>query len=328
MVGTVTISLEVELAWGLAHVPDAEPLDRHSPRGEREREALERLVALCDDLNLPISFDIIGHLLLDACDGDHGGPHPLGWFDADPGTDRERDPLYYGPDLADRILTADVDHELCTHTFSHARCDRVDGTVIDWELSRVAELHEDRGLGPIESFVPPVHAPPPADVLRDHGIRTVRRPTEYRPPVEKPDPPERALDRAVWRLHRSHPVETVLRRPTVVDPNVVDGLVETYTPWHASLTAPYLQNGTMPPHPVYGALPRSLRQRWHRRYLLEGLHEVAANGGAIHYWSHLFNLCSDEQWPPVESFLRTLAEYRDREAIRIERMVDLGRRVA
>jgi len=321
MVGTVTVSLEVELAWGLMRIDGADPLDRHSPGGKRERRTLGRLLELCERLELPLSFNLVGHLLLGSCTGDHQGPHPTGWFDSDPGTNVDREPLYYGPDLVELIAETGVEHELATHTFSHARCDEVADAVVDWELTRVEELHAERGLGAVESFVPPIHAPAPREILRDHGIETVRRPVEYRPPVKQPDPPDGPLDRVLCRLRRSHPVETLLRSPTVATPTRTGGLVETYTSWHASLSAPYLRNGSALPHPAYRVLPTSLRQRRHQQYLLEGLREVAANGGAIHYWSHLFNISNDDQWPIVEAFLTMLADYRDRGAVQVKTAV-------
>lgn len=327
MVGTITLSLELELAWGLVHSHPEHVARRFSPGRQREAETLDRLLSRCDDLDIPLSVDVVGHLLLASCDGDHDGPHPDGWFAGDPGTDWRRDPLYYAPDLVEEIVTADVDHEICTHTFSHARCDEVATAVIEWELDRVEQLHARQELDPVESFVPPVHARPPRTVLTDRGIRTVRRPVEYRPPVEDPDPPDEILDRVRWYVRRSHPVETLLRRPTVASPRMVDGLVETQTDWHASLSAPYLPNGRQQPHAIYRTLPRSLRQRRHRQYLLDGLREVAESSGAVHFWTHLFNLANDAQWPPVQSFLETLADYRDRGAIQVETMADLGRRV-
>ncbi|NHN46529.1 polysaccharide deacetylase [Halostella sp. JP-L12] len=328
MDATVTISLEIELAWGLAHIQDADPQDRHSKGRRRETETLERLLGLCDDLGLPVSFDVVGHLLLDSCAGTHDGPYPPGWFDADPGTDSSTDPLYYAPDLVERVRKAEIDHEVCTHTFSHARCDEVSEAVIDQELEHVIDLHDERDLPSVQSFVPPVHAPPPRDVLVDHGIRTVRSPVEYRPPIAAPSHPENALARMMQRIGRLHPVEMVSRTPSVYSPAEVDGVVETYTSWHASLSAPYLQNGTASPHLLYRTLPRSVRQRHHRRYLLEGLQSVASNDGCIHYWSHLFNLSNDVQWPPIRSFLEALASYRDRDAVQIKTMAELGECIA
>jgi len=325
MVGTVTLSVEIELGWGLARSGGPDPLERHGPERRAETDRLNSLLALCDELTVPISFDVVGHLLLDGCNGTHAGPHPAGWFDGDPGTDRRRDPLYYAPDLIDAVADARTDHELCTHSFSHARCDRVDDRVVDWELGRVADLHADRGIERPASFVPPVHAPPPAGVLRENGIRTVRRPVEYRPPVADPEPPSGAMDRLGWRLRRSHPVETLCRSPAVQRPRRRNGLTETYTSWHASLSAPYLRNGRLDPHPAYRAIPRSLRQRLHRRYLLSGLRQIARSGGSVHYWTHLFNLVPEAQWTPVRSFLEAVASYRDRGAVEVSPMVELDR---
>lgn len=324
MTGTVTLSVEIELAWGVAHVDEMAPLERHSPNRREETARLDALLAVCDELDLPISFDAVGHLLLESCSGAHAGPHPAGWFESDPGTSHRDDPLYYAPDLIDAVTGAPTEHELCTHTFSHARCDQTDPAVLDWELRRVAEVHNDRDAGPVTSFVPPVHAPPPRDVLREHDIRTVRRPVEYRPPVADPDPPSGPFGQLIWRLRRLDPVEMLFRTPTIRDPKRRNGLTETYVSWHTSLSAPYLRNGRVRPHPVYRAVPRSIRQHHHLRHLLAGLREAARTDTSIHYWTHLFNLAPAEQWAPVRNFLRALARYRDQGAVQVSTMNELA----
>ena len=91
---TVTLSLEVELGWG---VHDVDEYERISDRRERETDALERLLSACDKHGVPFSFDIVDHLFHAACSGEHDSPHRDGWFDEDPGTDWKTDPLFYAP---------------------------------------------------------------------------------------------------------------------------------------------------------------------------------------------------------------------------------------
>lgn len=328
MSGTVTISLEIELAWGLVHDAPDHIHERLSRGRRRETETLDRLLTVCDELALPVSFDVVGHLLLKSCPGTHDGPHPNGWFDRDPGGERTSHPLFYAPDLIERIREATTDHEICTHTFSHSRCDIVSPDVVDWELDTVERLHVNRGLAPPRSFVPPVHAPPPKSVLTEHGIRTLRTPTELRPPVREPEYSGGAIGDTLNRVRRSHPVEMLFRTPVVTEPTVVDDIVETYISWHASLSAPYLPTGQTPPHPAYRVVPLSLRQHHHRRFLSKGLRAAANQDSAIHYWSHLFDISNASQLPPVESFLRTLAASRDRGDVRVDTMADLGDHVA
>jgi hypothetical protein len=61
MTGTITLSLEIELGWGLAQF---NKLDTLSDDRRQETDHLRRLLTLCDELSVPITFDIVGHLLL------------------------------------------------------------------------------------------------------------------------------------------------------------------------------------------------------------------------------------------------------------------------
>lgn len=112
MAGALTISLEIELAWGTHDKDSNDRFDHISPRREVETKTLNNLLKLCDDLELPITFDVVGHLFLSSCDGSHPSPHEGDWFASDPGTDEESNPLFYAPDMVKNIRDAKVDHEL------------------------------------------------------------------------------------------------------------------------------------------------------------------------------------------------------------------------
>jgi len=327
MESVVTISIEIELAWGVRHLPGQRGLDRHSPGREAETETLERLLTLCDDLNLPLTFDVVGHLLLEHCSGHHDGPHDDTWFDSDPGTDVDRDPLYYAPDLIRRILAADTPHELGSHTFSHAPAHEAEADVLDWELGAATRHHVDFGLPAPTSFVPPIHAPFPPHLLRTHGIDAVRTPVTYRAPVDDPEPPVSGLRALPWRVKHAYPVEVLARSHPVREPASVDGVVEQYSTWHASLTAPYLPNGRSDPPRVFRLLPVSVRQSIHERYLQAGIRRAISERSCAHFWSHLFNLSNEAQWKPVESSLRLLARERDRGNVAVRTMHSLTEEV-
>lgn len=131
MAGVVTLSVEVELAWG-QHDKGSEAFESVLSEGRTsETAALRRLLSTCDDLDIPISFDVVGHLFHDSCSGIHQSPHDSGWFDADPGTDLDTDPLFYAPDLIRSIDDATTDHGICTHTYSHALCDEISTATLE-----------------------------------------------------------------------------------------------------------------------------------------------------------------------------------------------------
>ncbi len=307
MTGTVTISIEVELGWGLAHWGK---LDKLSDGRREETRYLSYLLERCDDHDVPITFDVVGHLFHDSCDGHHDGPHEDGWWDVDPGTSVEADPEFYAPDVVEAIRAHRTDHELCTHTYSHVECNEVDPAVVEWELDRARRVHERHGVATSESIVPPRHSVPPSDVLADGGIR-VKRVPHYRADGEQ-RPPTRV--RKLYEiLFETHPT---------IEPRETDDILETYSTEYTSFAVPYLQIGTYSPHPVYRALPLAARRRLHLWNLRRGV-DAAADGSSVHFWCHLYDLANDQQWPQIDAFLGYLAKRRDAGDVEIRTMREL-----
>lgn len=311
MAGSVTISIEIELGWG-QH--DKGGSDICSPERTQEERYLERLLDVSERFSLPLTFDIVGHLLLSACDGEHDGPHENGWFAADPGGDADSEPLFYWPTVIDRIKAVCVQHEIATHTFSHVLCDGIEDRTLEWELDRCAVLHQGEGLGTPTSFVPPRHRPPSYQVLRRSGIEAIRVPGA----TLRPSKAMRSIRRArEWILERGHPVFEPTRR---------NGLVELYTTPHPSLTAVHLPNGQLSTRPQFKWIPASIRLRKHRSYLSGAIDAAAETGLNAHLWSHLYNLSNESQWRCVKPFLERLGEAQRTGDIDVLTMADLAHR--
>ncbi|MFC3960250.1 polysaccharide deacetylase family protein [Halovivax cerinus] len=307
MPGTVTISIELELGWGLATYGK---LDKLSEGRAAETRYLSRLLERCDDHDVPITFDVVGHLFHEHCAGHHGGPHADDWWDVDPGTSVDEDPAFYAPDLIEDIRSRRTAHELCTHTYSHVECDAVDPAVVAWELDRCRRVHERNGLPAATSIVPPRHGLTPSETLLDGGIRVERVP-HYRARGERrPATPVRKLTEILFERHPS------------ASPCEVDGVVETYSPEYTTLAVPYLRTGRYPPHPVYQPIPRAVRRRLHAWNLRRGV-DAAAAGGDVHFWCHLYDLANEQQWPQIDDFLGYLAKRRDHGAVEIRPMREL-----
>lgn len=303
MTGTLTISMEVELAWG-NH--DTGRLDRLSENGSTERAYLDRLLETCSGAGVPVSFDVVGHLFMPGCAGDHPGPHTNGWFDADPGTNYRTDPLYYAPDVVDAIRSRSTGHELCTHTFSHVLFDEVSRPVGDWELERAQELHREHTGSRAKSLVPPRHRTPPYDALTGAGVEVVR------PAMDRP------------RGSRPARFKELLAGPLPLSELTVrDGVVETYCTTNPSLTAPAFPLGQGETHVAFRHLPTSLRRRLHLRKLKEATRRTVREDGHLHLWCHLFDLSNDLQWETVREYLTWLGSYRDTEDLTIATMDEL-----
>lgn len=307
MAGVVTLSIELELGWS-SH--DKHKYDHLSEDREAETEALERLLNLADRLELPITFNIVGHLFQRSCSGTHTGPHPAEWWEEDPGTNVKTDPLFYAPDLIASIREAQMDHELATHTYSHLLANDASSSELADELVKVQELHRERGLADPDSIVMPRHQSAEYSVLTEHGLSTIRTPVEgYEKSFANP------ILKAWWMLTRDHPVSTTRRR---------SGLLETTVTPHPSLTAVSLPSGQSSVHPAFSTIPQKIRHWLHRRYLIDAIDRAVRDNGHVHLWTHVYNFANDSQWKPMSDGLKHLASRRDEGSIRVRRMQDLS----
>jgi len=129
------LGIDVELAWGLVHRKKIDLL-KVKRKSMNVREILHTLTSLLDRYNIPVTWSILGHLLLDRCN--KGSMNDLAhpdmprpnyswlrddWYRYDPCTDIHRDPAWYGKDIIDRITKyvekTKTFHEIGCHSFSH-----------------------------------------------------------------------------------------------------------------------------------------------------------------------------------------------------------------
>jgi peptidoglycan/xylan/chitin deacetylase (PgdA/CDA1 family) len=293
---TATLSLEIELGHGVVR---GNSLHKLSENREQETKQLRQLLALCDELRVPITFNVVGHLLLHHSLDDYNTHlYPDGWFDPIPKTGRKSDPLFYAPDLVTMIDEATVDHEICTHTFSHIVCDSLPKETVRYDLRQARHVHDEFGLEPPKSLVPPKHSQPPRDVLREMGIEIIRL-MQYQLPKAK-HPPTRA--------HRAYDIISG-KHPTC-SPRLVDDIIESYTTNALSIGSSLLPSGQALPHPAFRVIPVSIRRQLHYKNLVRPLDE-AAPAGFVHYWSHLYDISNEYQFPQVERFIKELSQHNN-----------------
>jgi len=285
--------MEVEFAWGVHDRGNYEFLSRDR---EPETDALRTVLDACDGCSIPVTFDVVGHLLEESCSGSHPSPHADDWFEADPGTDVDTHPQFYAPDLVSLITDRKVDHEVATHTYSHALLDEVSRETIDWEFERVMDRHAESGLASPTSLVPPRHRDAPLGLLADHGINAVRVPY---PDYRRPDTSGK-IESLYWLVTRTHPIGGL---------SVEDGVVLTSGTHHPSLSTPLLPVGQRPVNPLLRVLlPTRIRQRVHYRYLRSALDRAIERDAHLHLWTHLYEIANPTQLRPVVSFLEYLSE--------------------
>lgn len=125
----------MELAWGSVH-RKAIDLAKMKTTSRNVRRVLDDVFALFENYEIPATWNLLGHLLLDRCskrDPDQlphrDMPRPKyrwldgDWYKYDPCTDVADDPAWYGKDMIDRIIHyvrgSKVHHEIGCHSFSH-----------------------------------------------------------------------------------------------------------------------------------------------------------------------------------------------------------------
>lgn len=210
------ISADFEMAWASRYTKRVDhPLEKAILDGIRTRENIPRILDLCDEYVIPITWATVGHLFLESCNAVDGIKHPDvprlphfendywkyakgDWFDYDPCTDYMSDPAWYAPDLIRDILSREVKHEIGCHTFSHIDCrDGLDdGSVFKSEINKCQEIARDWGLK-LESFVHPGHTIGNLQNLADMGF------TNYRTNNRNVLPIPRYHDIGIWEFEQT-----------------------------------------------------------------------------------------------------------------------------
>lgn len=167
MSGRLVISIDTELAWGYH---DLNQFGHLSASGIPEREALDEVLNLFENYDISATWAVVGHLFHESCDGVHEGSE--GWFDNDPGTSVDADPLWYGPDIVDSVLNT-PGQELGFHSYSHVVFDQVTRETARREFTRCKQLANDVGIqNPV--FVFPRNRIGYLQELRDAGFAAYR----------------------------------------------------------------------------------------------------------------------------------------------------------
>lgn len=281
--GAFVLSLDFELIWGTLDMGGPEPFRRAC---ERERsEVFGALLTLLEEFEIPATWCVLGHIMLDSCVPVNGRKHPEivrpshawqkgEWFTHDPCSDEERAPIFYGRSLVERLLEAPVAQEIGCHSFSHVifgdpGCSRE--TAVS-EVRACVRAAAELGITP-RSFAFPRNSVGHLDVLREHGFTCFRG----------PEPVWYARGRgARGRLERAAHLADVVaaRRPPVVLPERTHGLINI--------------PGSMMFFPIHGArrhIPISRRVR----RMLKGVERAAREQRIMHLRFHPTNLADETE---------------------------------
>src|ERR1700730_18167008 len=154
MTGKVTLSIDLELAWG---VWDKITADELRLAETAERPICAALVDLLDRYQVPASWLVVAALL------DEESAR------ARPGAKSS----WYAPDVIERIVAANVRHEVASHGGRHIYFDQISVAEAQYDLEFARNVHRVHGLG-FDSFVFPRSGVGHLDVLAESGLLVVR----------------------------------------------------------------------------------------------------------------------------------------------------------
>lgn len=154
MPGRVTISIDVELAWG--------NWDNITPSQLalvelHERAIMSRLIEIFDRHEIPATFAIVAALL------DHASARGR------PG----REDSWYAPDIVEMITGASIKHDIGSHGGRHIYLDQVSDAEADEDIAFARSTHTANRLG-FTSFVFPRNRIGKKPILERHGVKIFR----------------------------------------------------------------------------------------------------------------------------------------------------------
>jgi hypothetical protein len=173
------ISLDVESIWGYAAYPSHKEIDLLKRDDKNGRGCIDILLNLLGRHNIPTTWAVVGHLFLDHCECEDRMPHKdmprfkEDWYSSDPCTDIQRDPLYYGTDIVEKILSNRIEHEIGYHSFSHVVFSECSREVAEAEIKKGIKLAKEFGIT-LNSFVFPENKIGHIDVLKENGFKIYR----------------------------------------------------------------------------------------------------------------------------------------------------------
>ena len=176
---TFIISLDTELIWGSLHSSLSEAVSLMKKDDTKVRGCMDNLLNLFEKHNIPATWAVVGHLFLDKCEYEEGIPHKdmprfkADWYSCDPCTDIKSDPLFYGKDIVEKILSSQVKHEIGYHSFSHVVFSECSREVAEAEIKEGIKLAKEFGIT-LKSFVFPWNKVGHVNILKKHGFRIYR----------------------------------------------------------------------------------------------------------------------------------------------------------
>jgi peptidoglycan/xylan/chitin deacetylase (PgdA/CDA1 family) len=313
--GTMILSLDLELCWGqfdLLPVPTLEAIS------SEERPQIKRLLRLLDQYEIPATWAVVGHLMLEGCSRHNSEAHPevaphaeyswfpQDWYVHDPCISAAESPGWYAPDIVEWIREARVPHELASHSFAHIyygdrECSAAAARA-DLTAAVAAAAAKDIVL---KSFVFPRNQVGHLNVLREEGIRT------YRGVGPSPFGKDKGVLGRTLRF-----LDQLLGLPpmSIRAEEAMPGL------WNIPGNHFFIARDGI--RKLIPAASRVLKAK-------RGIRQAMRSGGLYHLWFHPFNLNADPDtmFAGLEEILSYAAHMRATDRLDILTMGEYGRRL-
>jgi hypothetical protein len=174
--GYFLFSLDTELATGRFDL-DEDRKKRFSKDGSRERQSINRLLDLFEEYNIAGTWAMVGHLFYNRCEYCEVCPM-VDWkgkyssFEEVYGTDN---PLWYGSDIIETLLTRGPRQEIAFHGYSHKIFDENQMSVQDArnEIQEWLRVAKRKGVSP-HAVAFPRNVVGHLDLLREAGVLCYR----------------------------------------------------------------------------------------------------------------------------------------------------------
>lgn len=189
---TFIASVDVELLWGFFNHPEHQMVRMLRNDPSHGRKAFENLLKVFDRHNIQATWAIVGNLVKEQY---------------------QNEPLYYGRDMIDKIVSSHTGHEVGYHSLSHRRFSNCSLEVAEAEIIEGVSIAASLGII-FKSFVFPEDSIGHVSLLQKHGFTT------YRGPLPKKKQASRGIVNKV-----SGAIKSRLGAPAIV-PSLSDAIWE------------------------------------------------------------------------------------------------------
>jgi peptidoglycan/xylan/chitin deacetylase (PgdA/CDA1 family) len=288
-VGSMCVSIDLELAWGVWDHVTPDDLSRAE---SAERPIVRRLLELGERYDIAMTWATVGRVFDEQAPPD-GLPGPrAAWF---------------APELVEAIQRSRVAHDIGSHSWSHVYFGGLTAAAARAELERDMALRKRWGIT-TRSWVYPRNDVGHIGLLAEHGVRVYRTHDAG------------LLDVVRHRLPRAYPAANLLEKVLpVVPPTVVAGPADPRMANIVALPSSTLLLGRNGARRL--VRPQVTAWRWKR-----ALDNAAREGRVFHPWFHPSNFYfdGDAQFEALDAVFGYAAKLRDAGRLRIRTMADFA----